>query len=154
MKGHESHPVDRATGHPRPESVSFCSGIQCQEANSRRKSKTEATTPTPKPSPALTRRSAAYTVSMHFWGSLKIARREVGVGGRAHNEQHEVKRMREETSTYTVVELRCHQLRLQRLQCGLHTFFEIMSSLATDLEAVAEDMADDGCKDARNCLLS
>ena len=75
MKGPSTYPVERATGHPRPEGVSTCSHVQCHKANSRRKSKTEATTPTPKPRPALTRRSAACTVSINPSGySLKDSR--------------------------------------------------------------------------------
>ena len=64
--------------------------------------------------------------------------------------------MREETSTINVHSCRTtmSSASLQRFQWKLHTFFEIMSSLATDLVAGAVDMAADGCREARNYSLA
>lgn len=82
-----AYPVESATGHPRP-------GISLRpdqeestriEGHSRRKRRTEATTPAPKPIPALTRRSASW--GQHAWmemSSLAQARRGAqGVDRRA-----------------------------------------------------------------------
>jgi hypothetical protein len=145
MKGPSTYPVDRATGHPRPEIISLCSHVQCHKANSRRKSKTEATTPTPKPRPALTRRSAACTVSINSSGySSKESRCLAGCthaiiansmlimdDGKGDVDIRSCRTVRSSASLAAIPQNR-------------RTFFEIMSSLATDLVAGGVDMVADG----------